>query len=202
MGLCYRLWTQGGATRASISAPLILAARLVVAEGAIFVPSSDITLQFLKNICLSKKNDKILLLYARHLLSWKVLQSSNTYSRRWPQEFSSNHLISLARAAFGKDPVVYLTSPAMACPTTGAISDRLTPRQITAGAWPMGTDKIQAKYTTKWMAAESALGPVLQQPSPATLLPLGAGSYAHYLLFRLQNMKAWGLALYKRIPSA
>ena len=138
MVLCYRLWTQGGATRASISALLIVAARLAVAqstycEGAIFVRSSYITSQFLKNIFLSEKNDKILLLYARHSLSWKVLQGSYTHSHRWPQEFSSNHLISVARAAFGKDPAVYLKSPTMACPATAAISDRLMPGQIAVG---------------------------------------------------------------------
>lgn len=75
--LCYRLWTHGGATRASISALWSPAARLVVGqsayyEGAIFGHSSCITLQFLKSIFLSKKNDMILLLYTRHSLSWKV----------------------------------------------------------------------------------------------------------------------------------
>lgn len=74
---CYRLWTHGGATRASILALWSPAARLVGAqsaysEGAIFGHSSCITLQYLKGIFLSKKNDRMRLFYARHSLPWEV----------------------------------------------------------------------------------------------------------------------------------
>lgn len=198
----YRLWTQGGATRASISALLIPAARLVVAqsaycEGAIFARLSYIISQFWKNIFLSKKNYTILLLYARHLLSWKGLQSSYSHSHRWPQKFSSNHLISVAQAAFGKDPVVYLRSPTTACPTAGAISARLMPGQITVGVWPTGTDKTQAKYTPKGTAAESALGPVLQQPAPATRRVLW--ELGHTLITYSSGSRTWSLGAWPYI---
>jgi len=115
MVLCSRPWTQGGATRASRAALLTPAARLAVAqtayrEGPIFVRSSYIALQFLKNIFPSKENDTISLFYARLSPSWKGLQRSGTHARRRPQEFSGDHLISVAGAGSGKDPVAYLKS--------------------------------------------------------------------------------------------